>query len=139
MRAASVEELSAAARDYPALLEDWADAALIARADTALEEGNERLAQAVEERREALAELRARLGAGDAIRAAVGVLLAAGAEEEALAGVLDEHPALLTDAAQDALATLVAEARAAGNIELAERAGARAALLRAVRAGLEER
>jgi len=60
LQVAAPNELAAAARDYPMLLEDWADADLTARIEVALDEGNERLARVIEARREALAELRAR-------------------------------------------------------------------------------
>jgi hypothetical protein len=65
LQVAAPNELSAAARDYPALLEDWADADLTARIEVALDEGNERLARVIEARREALSELRARASRQD--------------------------------------------------------------------------
>ncbi len=65
LQVAAPNELAAAARDYPALLEDWADADLTARIEVALDEGNERLARIIETRREALAELRVRVSGQD--------------------------------------------------------------------------
>src|SRR5262249_3391161 len=57
LQVASRDELIAITRDYPALLEEWADAELAERAEAALDEGNERLAGTIEERREVLAAL----------------------------------------------------------------------------------
>jgi hypothetical protein len=65
LQAAAPSELTAVAHDHPALLEDWADADLTARIEAALDEGNERLARAIEVRREALADLRARASGQD--------------------------------------------------------------------------
>lgn len=61
LNVAAPNELAAVARDYPALLEEWADADLIVRIEAALDEGNERLARVIEACREALAELRMRV------------------------------------------------------------------------------
>jgi len=60
LQVAAPNELTALARDYPALLEDWVDADLTARIEAALDEGNERLARVIEARREVLADLRVR-------------------------------------------------------------------------------
>jgi CpXC protein len=65
LQVAAPNDLLATARDYPALLEDWADADLTARIEVALDEGNERLARVIEARREALTELRARASGQD--------------------------------------------------------------------------
>jgi hypothetical protein len=135
--AASPEELRAAARDYPALLEEWADADLTARTEAALDEGNERLARAIETRRDALAELRAQMSGRDPLLQAVRALMQANGEA-AVADVISAYPMLLTDAAQDALFGLAANARAQGDANLAEYAISCRALLRTVRAGLEE-
>jgi hypothetical protein len=129
-------ELTAAARDYPALLEDWADADLAARIEAALDEGNERLARVVEARREALADLRARTSAQDHMLQGVRALIEA-ANDDAIADVLTQYPILLTDAAQDALSRLAAGARSQGDDQLAERAIACRGMLRTIRAGLE--
>ncbi|MBK9710519.1 MAG: hypothetical protein IPO81_04155 [Kouleothrix sp.] len=137
LHAASPDDLAAAARDYPALLEEWADAELAARADAALDEGNERLARVVEMHRETLAELRARVGGQDMLLQAVRALLEADGED-AIADVIAENPILLTDAAQDALFGLAAGARAQGDQDLAEYAISCRAMLRTVRAGLDE-
>jgi hypothetical protein len=65
LQVAAPKDLLAVARDYPALLEDWADTDLTARIEAALDEGNERLARVIEARREALADLRVRAGGQD--------------------------------------------------------------------------
>jgi len=127
----------AAARDYPALLEPWADDDLAARIEAALDESNERLARTIEARREGLDELRAQLSEQRALMHAIQALLAAEGED-AVASILSAHPILLTDTAQDALSHLAADALARGGPELAEKAASCQALLRTVRAGLEE-
>lgn len=137
LRASSADELIEAVRDHPVLLEAWADADLAARAETALDEGNERMARAVEERREILAEMRAELIGQAPLAQAVQALMRASGEDE-LAQVLDEYPILLTDTAQDALFNLAGSARAQGDHQLAEHAIECRAMLRQVREGLEE-
>jgi len=133
----SPHALIAATRDYPALLEEWAGADLAARTEAALEEGNERLARTIEMHREALADLRARVGGEDALLRSVRALLEADGEE-AIADVIAANPILLTDAAQDALFGLAAGARTQGDEDLAEYAISCRAMLRTVRAGLED-
>jgi hypothetical protein len=138
MRAAAPADLADIVRDHPALLEPWADDELGLRAEAALDEGNERLAHAVEARRDALAELRGALTAEAELMHAIQELVRAGEREDALAQALSEHPVLLTDTAQEALFRLAAEARARGDHVLAERAVEYRAMLRNVRDGLEE-
>jgi hypothetical protein len=137
MRAHSVEEVLDAARDYPSLLEPWADATLVGRVESALEEGGERLAHQIDARREALATLRAQLLDEAALLASVRALLAA-EDDDARAALISDHPALLTDATQDALFGLAAGARSQGDDELAEYAVACRAMLRRVRIELEQ-
>jgi hypothetical protein len=137
LHAASAEALLAATRDYPALLEHWADDYLAARIEAALDEGNERLARTIEARREGLDELRTQLSAHAALLHAIQALLAAEGED-AVAGILDTHPILLTDTAQSALSNLVADAQARADPDLARKAINCQALLHTVRAGLEE-
>jgi CpXC protein len=136
MAAASAEELRAAVRDHPGLLDAWADADLSERVETALDAGDERLATAIEERREALAALREELSGQAALPQALKALLQADGEDE-LAAALTEHPILLTDAAQAALLQLASEARQRGDDQLAEYAVECRAMLRKVREGLE--
>ncbi|HJZ49392.1 MAG TPA: CpXC domain-containing protein [Roseiflexaceae bacterium] len=138
VHAVSPDELRAATRDYPTLLETWADAELATRIEAALDEGNERLARTIETQREGLADLRAQLGAHEALLRAVQALLAAEGED-AVAGVLAAYPILLTDTAQEALSSTVASSLEHDDKQLAEKAASRQALLRTVRAGLEER
>jgi hypothetical protein len=133
----SPDALLTATRDYPALLEAWADADLAARIEGALEEGNERLAGEIEVRREDLLELRAQLAARDALAQAIRALLAADGED-AVADTLSAYPILLTDAAQEALSALADDALARGDQGPATQAIACQTLLRTIRAGLEE-
>jgi hypothetical protein len=137
LHVASPGELAAAARDYPALLEPAADAELLARVEAALGEGNERLAQTIEVRREALADLRASASGEASLLSGVRALTQA-AGDEAIAQVLTDYPMLLTDAAQEALAQLAAGAQSRGDQRLASEVAASRAMLRTIRAGLEE-
>ncbi|NJL33829.1 MAG: hypothetical protein HC893_08185, partial [Chloroflexaceae bacterium] len=115
----------------------------------ALDDGNERLAQLVEERREQL-EVNPPAtthGPDDARRALVGEqppdpleeaieALIIAADEDEIAQVLMDYPDLLTDAADAALAQLADEARAQDDAELATYATECRAMLRTVREGL---
>jgi hypothetical protein len=136
MAVVSAEELRAAVRDHPALLDAWADAELAERVEVALDAGDERLATAIEERREVLAALREELSGQAALPQALKALLQADGEDE-LAAALTEHPILLTDAAQNALLQLASEARQRGDDQFAEYAVECRAMLRKVREGLE--
>ncbi|MFQ3630245.1 CpXC domain-containing protein [Roseiflexus sp.] len=138
LRAESSRVLRETVSDYPTLLEPWVDDELAARVDAALDEGNEYLAQAIELRRDALARLRADMTGDNELRQAIDALLRAGHEADALAAVVGEYPALLTDAAHTALLELAAGARARGDHALAEYAVECRALLRRVREGLQE-
>ncbi|HEU5088215.1 MAG TPA: hypothetical protein VFT99_12245, partial [Roseiflexaceae bacterium] len=134
--AASVDDLRAAIGDYPALLEPWADSDLSARAEAALDAGDERFAVEIEERREALAALRETLAGQEALPLAITALLQADGDD-ALAEALNEHPILLTDAAQQALGELAESARRRADEQLAAFAAERSAMLRKIRKGLE--
>ncbi len=134
---ASADELRVAVRDHPALLEAWADDELTARVEAALDAGDERLAREIEERREALAALRAELSGTESLPRAITALLQADGEDE-LTKALTEHPILLTDAAQDALFQLASEARARGDDQLAEYALECRTMLGRVRTGLDD-
>ncbi len=98
---ASVDQLRASLAEHPALLEEWADNDLLLRVEAALDAGDERLAAEIEERREALAELREALGGAAALSRAIAALFAADGEDE-LAETLGEHPVLLTRGAGSA-------------------------------------
>lgn len=137
LRVATNDDLQQIVRDYPVLLEGWADMALAARAETVLDEGNERLATTIEERREALAELRHHSANEAALIQAIEVLLQA-RDEQALEQAITTYPALLTEAAQVALLELSAGARARGDDPLAEYAVECRALLRRIRDELEQ-
>jgi hypothetical protein len=145
MQAQSGADLLAAAEAHPALLRPEVDALLAERVDMALDEGNDRLAGALEERREALAELRAARAAAPAaatgadqpsLEEAIEALLIAEGED-AMAEVIDRYPLLLDDVAAQALWQFAAEARASGDEEMARYAIECRALLQRVREGLD--
>lgn len=138
LRAGTEAELEAVCAEHPVLLRPEADGLLARQVDQALDEGNERLAHALEERREALARRRPATSAEAAsLDEAIEALLVADGEQ-ALVEVLDRYPALLEDAAAEALWQFAAEARASGDEELARYAVACRELLRRVRADLEQ-
>jgi CpXC protein len=136
LSAASYDELLDATREHPALLEPWADVWLSTQSEAALEAGNERLALQIDERIAALAELRSTMAAEPALLTAIRTLLAA-ESEDAIARAINDSPALLTDAAQQALALRAAEAHAAGDQQLATYASECRTMLREVRRGLD--
>jgi hypothetical protein len=138
LRADSPRALRETVSTYPALLEPWVDDELAERVESALDEGNEHLAQAIELRRDTLTRLRTEMTGQEGLHQAIHALLSAGGEADALAAVVDEHPVLLTDVAQTALLELAAGARARGDDALAEHAVECRALLRRVREGLQE-
>ncbi len=143
LRAQNASELEAALAVYPVLRHAQADALLAEQIDLALDTGNERLAHALEQRREALAQLLK--GAPGALpddpapasldEAIEALLVAEG--EAALVAVIDRYPALLNDAAAQALWQFAAEARASGDEDLARYAIECRELLRRVREALQ--
>lgn len=137
LQATTTEALQQAVSDYPILLEPWVDRELAIRAENMLSESNERLAVEIEERREALLDLRAALSSEAAMGKAIEALLAADTEDD-LAQAISDYPMLLTDAAQHALAALAAESRARGDAAMAEYAAESRALLHHVRARLPQ-
>ena len=137
LQATTTDALQQAVRDYPALLEPWVDRELAVRAESMLNEDNERLAVEIEERREALLDLRAALSSEAHMLTAIETLLAADNEDD-LAQAISDYPMLLTDAAQQALASLAADARVRGDTAMAEYAVECRVLLQNVRAQLPQ-
>jgi hypothetical protein len=136
LEAPTPDALADLARAQPMLLEPWVDAALLHTINRVLEEGNERLAYTLEQRRELLTEMRSDgTSTRDDTQEAVEALLAAD-DEETLAQVLMEYPVLLTDQAQQWLWNLSSDARTHGDEELATYAAECRAMLRKVRDGL---
>lgn len=135
LHTASDAALMEAIRTFPLLLEPWADEDLGQRIEAALFEDNERLATLIEDRRDALAALHTMLFAEEALERALSALLAA-PDTEALATVLSDHPQLLADGAQAALAAYAAAARARNDEQTAQIADARTHMLQQVRAGI---
>ena len=135
-------ELAAVAEIHPLLLRPEADVLLAERVNQALDDGNERLAQALEERREVLAQLRTTLAqapSADAptIDEAIEALLIAEGED-AMAEVIDRYPVLLEEVVGQALWQFAAEARANGDEDLARYAVECREMLRRVREELED-
>jgi hypothetical protein len=138
LRAQSGAELEVVAATHPLLLRPEVDRLLAERVEQALDEGYERMAHALEERREALARLRqAPPGDPSTLDEAVEALLIADGEE-ALAEVIDRYPVLLEEAAAQALWQFAAEARASGDEDLARYAVECREMLRRVRDGLAD-
>ena len=131
---AAPADLVDALRDHPALLEPWADALLVARAEAALDVGNERLAALIGAHCEFLTALRAELTAEPVMQVALQLLLAAKAEEE-MAHVLAEYPVLLTEQIQVEL-TRLADQAASDQAHAAYLRECRA-MLRQLRSGMD--
>ncbi|NNJ13249.1 hypothetical protein EKD04_023265 [Chloroflexales bacterium ZM16-3] len=145
MQAQSGAELLDAVRAHPLLLHPEVDGLLAERIDQALDEGHDRLASALEERREALAELRVAravevVAAPDdqpnpqepTLEEAIEALLIADGEE-AMVEVIDLYPVLLEEVATQALWQFASEARVGGDEELARYAIECREMLRRVR------
>ncbi|MBX0330951.1 hypothetical protein K2Z83_25160 [Oscillochloris sp. ZM17-4] len=145
MQAQSGAELLGVVEAHPSLLRPEADSLLAARVNEALDEGHDRLASALEERREALAELRAARAAeppspdqqGPTLEEAIEALLIADGEE-AMVEVIDLYPVLLEEVAAQALWQFASEARAGGDEDLARYAIECREMLRRVREELGE-
>jgi hypothetical protein len=150
MQVQSGADLLAAAEAHPLLLRPEVDTLLAEQIDHALDEGHDRQASALEERREALAELRVAraaeaeaavvsaapdAGAASLEEAIEALLIADG--EDAMTEVIDRYPLLLDDVAAQALWQFAAEARASGDEEMARYAIECRELLRRVSEGLE--
>lgn len=136
LHTASEAALIEAIRAFPTLLEPWADDDLVRREEAALDEGNERLATLIDDRRDALGTLRFALTDSEPLERAVEAVLAA-TSTDAFERALLDHPALLTDAAVQALAAVATVARAHGDLPAASAAESRAAMLAEVRTGVE--
>lgn len=135
LHTASDAALMEVIRTFPALLESWADEDLGQRIEGALFEENERLATLIEDRRDALAVLRNMLFGEEALERAMQALLVA-PNTDALETVLADHPQLLTNGAQQALAAYALAARTRGDERTARLAEDRGRMLEQVRAGL---
>lgn len=145
LRTHTEAELETLVEAHPILLHPDTDRSLAQQVDAALDEGNDRLAYALEERREALAQMRSRktqTAPADPLAAtldeAIEALLVA-ESQEALSEALDRYPMLLEDAAIEALWQFAAEARASGDEDLARYAIECREMLRRIRAALDER
>lgn len=136
LAADSAAALLDAAGEHPAILEAWVEYEVGVRAEQALDDGNERLAQQLDLRREALIALRAEYASEAALLQAVQALLRAEGEE-ALAEVLGVYPVLLTDAAQALLLQLGSEAQAHDDPQMAAYALECRTMLREVRQRLD--
>ena len=135
LHTASDAALIDAIRLFPTLLEPWADDDLARRTEAALDEGNERLAMLIEDRRDALGVLRLALTEPDVLEAAILGLLAAD-DTDAIERALNANPALLSDLALQALADYAAAARTRNDEPTAATADARRVTLGQVREGL---
>lgn len=150
LQAQSSAALFQAVQAYPLLLEPWIDDALSHSVNRALDEGNERLAWTLEERRRLLGDLHRAIGRSDQDQPA-GVPSAAldpqvyevvqalldTDDADALARLLIAHPELLTGAAQAALEHFASEARRRGDEELAAYASECRVMLQQIRAEWE--
>ncbi len=132
----SPEALREVERDYPQLLEPWAEHALAQRLEAALDIGHEHLAAAIEERSVTLADLRSELMSDAQIRVALKALASAKTEETLLEAI-NAYPALLTEAVQHALSEIHARTLARGEEQRAALIDGRRKMLNDIRQGLE--
>lgn len=151
LQAQSSAALLQAVQAYPLLLEPWIDDALSHSVNRALDEGNERLAWTLEERRRLLGDLHRAIGRSDQdqpadahsaaldpqVYEAVQALLDTD-DADALVRLLIAHPVLLTDDAQAALEHLASEVRRRGDEELAAYVSECRVMLQQIRAEWEE-
>ncbi|WP_129627936.1 CpXC domain-containing protein [Candidatus Oscillochloris fontis] len=123
MQATSPAEVQELVQHYPLLLHPQVDALLAEEIEHALDSGHDRLASSLEERREAVAALRAAAIAQQStsmnLEEAIEALLSVEGEA-AIIEVLDHYPFLLDESALHALAQFAAVARASGDDELAD-------------------
>ncbi len=149
----SSEQLAYMVEQHPVLLQPGADTTLSELVNQVLDEGDESLAYTLEQRREALSELRQQMISAEPAPAAVpdvppstteeaieAFFVTATSEdnEETLAQVIADYPVLLTDEAQAALWELSATARAQGDEDMAVYAVECRAMLRQLRARLTD-
>lgn len=153
------EELQQLVDAHPLLLEPWVDAALTHAINQMADEGSEALAAALEQRREALGELRQRMAeaaaAAEQERApirppsptatdqtiaqeAIEALLLADDDEARAQVLIDYEPVIFTDEVQQLLWQLSSYAQSQGDEELATAAVECRAMLRKVREGLAD-
>ncbi len=137
LRSATGQELAQVVDKHPELLEETTAAALSAYSDEARRQNKSRVADGLEERIAALQQLRTQYQQQQPVLAAVQAYLQAASGDEIEAIVLDREE-LTTDAAEQALERLAADARADGDVEFAVFVDERRAFLRQVRAALEE-
>ncbi len=138
LRAQNSAELSAAVQAHPTLGLPTTDRLLAHQVELALDEGNERLALQLEERREALVTLRTtapHVASTHLLEEAIEALLIADGEA-AITAAIDTYPILLEAAALESLWQFAATARASGDEELARYAVECRAMLQRVRDGL---
>jgi DNA-directed RNA polymerase subunit RPC12/RpoP len=130
------EDLHAVVARHPLLLHPEVNGLLAMSVDLALEEGNERLALALEQRRAALEELRSQPLAEDGpavtMDEAIEALLLAESEDEMVA-TIRRYPLLLEDVASQTLDLFAAEAQASGDDEIASDALMRREVLKRVK------
>lgn len=132
LRTATGAALAAVVDEHPPLLDEVSDELLGRWAERARRSGKPRIADGMDERRQALRELRVVYAQQQPVLDAVQALLDAD-DDAAVEEVLVEHGALLTDEADALLAHLAATA----DPELAMVIDARRAFAQAVRAALE--
>jgi uncharacterized coiled-coil protein SlyX len=136
LQAQTNEDLHAVVTRNPLLLHPEVNGLLATSVDLALEEGNERLALALEQRRVALEELRARPDSAAlpevTMDEAIEALLLAEGDDEIVA-TIRRYPLLLEDVAEQALEQFADEAQASGEDDIANDALARREVLKRVK------
>lgn len=137
VRSTTGQELADVVDEHPLLLEAWAGDLLREWAGEQRAADKPRIADAMDERRAALAEMRRHYQEQQPTFEAVQAYLQAANDDE-IEAIIVEHDALLTDAADQALQRLITSARADGDTEFAEFVEHRRAFLQQVREAIGE-
>jgi len=137
LRSTTGEALARTVDQHPILLEEATDQALATYVANARREGKQRIADGIDERREALHAMQAQYRAQQPILDAIQIYLQAETNDEIEAVVL-EHEVLTTDAADQALERLASSARTDGDGDFALFVDERRMFLQQVRAALNE-
>lgn len=137
LRSTTGQEIAQVVDDHPALLEAWADDALLAYAAEARRQNKQRVADGLVERVEAIRRMRQQYQAQQPVLEAVQAYLQA-ETGDAVEQVILDHEALTSDEADRALDRLAQSARDEGDAAFAVFVENRRAFLRQVRAALDE-
>lgn len=137
LRATTAQQLAQVVDEHPELLEDWTDEPLAEYAAAARSQNKPRVADGLEERRQAIRAMRAQYQTQQPLLEAVQAYLQAESGDE-IEQIVLEREELTTDAADQTLDRLAQGARDDGDYATATFIDQRREFLRQVRSALEE-